>query len=200
MATFTGANAISEFRRLIQDTAAPYRVDDPAALNLINQAQRMLVSLFPTVLQTRQSVNLVQGSRQTKPNPRSIMCRVIENQNGDRVTLVAEALLRAFNPGWMNDTSNVNVQHQVIVQGDLEHFYVYPPQPVTPGTAIVVTDLEPTNLSADSDPLSIEDVYFMAVPNIMAHIHYMEDAGVEANKVLADTFLNEANLVMGAKI
>jgi len=199
MATFTGTNAIDEFRRYTQDSAAPYRVDDTAALGLVNQAQRMLAVMLPTAFLTRESINLVQGCRQVKPHPRSQICTVVEASNGATVTPVTRQLMDTLNSAWMNDAAAAVVQHQVMIPEDKENFYVYPPQPATPSTAIVVSDITPTALSVVGDTLEVEDRYFLAVPMLMVHIHYLEDAGVEANSVLADKFLAEAKGILEAR-
>lgn len=199
MATYTGTNAIDEFRRYTQDTAAPFRVDATAALGLVNQAQRMLSVLLPTAFLQRQSVNLVQGCRQTKPHPRSKMCSVVEASNGSTVTPVSKQLMDSLNAGWMQDTAAAVVQHQVIFPEDTENFYVYPPQPATPSTAVVVSEITPSDVAAAGDVLEVEDRYFMAIPFLMAHLHYLEDAGVEANAVMAKDFLQQAYTVIKAR-
>lgn len=200
MATFTGTKAVNEFRRFIQDTAAPNRVSTPTALSLLNQAQRLLATLQPAAFLKKETVNLVQGCVQPKPHPRSTICNVLESATGAAVTPVSKQLMDSFNIDWMNDTASSEVLHQVLVAEDTENFYIYPPQPATPSQAKVISDVTPTELNAVEDVMAeVEDRYFLAIPNLMAYIHYMEDAGVEANAVLAEKFKAEADRIIAAR-
>ena len=199
MATFTGTNAIDEFRRYTQDSAAPYRVDAAAALNLVNQAQRLLFIMQPEAFTSRESVNLVAGCRQAKPHPKSRICRVVESHDGRTVTTVSKMLMDSLNTNWMNDTANNRVEHQVEFPEDNENFYIYPPQTGTPTTAVVVSDVHPTALASAGDILGVEDKYFLAIPLLMGHLHYSEDAGTEANKIIADKFKTDAMEIIAAR-
>lgn len=203
MPTILASEVIGDFRRLVQDLAAPYRYDDATAIRFLNRAIRLLAYIKPDVSMTRTTVQLQPGYLQLLPTPDTAVFKALRNagsdgnQLGDPITVVKPSLLDALIPQWRQATANSTVRHIAFDDADKARYYVYPPQPNPAHYIEVLYDVLPTTLTTTGDTLSVEDRYAVFLPEAMAYYAYSEDSANENNAALADRFYNSFMSYMG---
>lgn len=199
MGTLTGANLISRIQDILQDTTS-IRWPEAELLRYINDAQREVVNLRPESAADHSNVQLVAGTEQTIPDVALRLIKVVRNMSaaggsatGKRaIRLVDVDILNTQEPDWHDPTVTGDAahgtvpKHYIFDEDDPRKYYVYPG---VSGNAYVeiVTARSPTDLSATSSTIYIDDIFANALIDYTLFRCYMKDAEFAGNSQRAGT-------------
>lgn len=191
--TLTGANLLSRIQDTLQDTTS-VRWPEAELLRYINDAQREIVNFRPESSATTANVQLVAGTKQTLPSGGLRLIKITRNMNGTGNSATGKRAIRIVNvdilntqePDWNDPTVSGDAAHGTVVkhyifdEDDPRNYYVYPG---VSGDAYVeiVYSAAPTDLSATSDTISVDDIYANAIIDFVLYRSYMKDAEYAGN-------------------
>ena len=188
--TLTGTNLLDRIRDTLQDTTS-VRWTEAELLRYINDAQREIVNFRPESSATTTNVQLATGTKQTLPAAGLRLIKITRNMSdasggatGKRaIRLVNVDILNTQEPDWHDgdvSTHGTTVKHYVFDDDDPRNYYVYPG---VSGNAYVeiVYSAAPTDLSAASDTISVDDIYANAIIDFVLYRAYMKDAEYAGN-------------------
>jgi hypothetical protein len=189
---------ITKVRLILQETTpGGMRWKDPEMLGWINDAQREIVLVKPNTSARNTNIPLVEGTLQSIPSDGVSLLKAVRNVSGStntstdtpgRSIRISEVeILDAENPEWHYENPNLEVLHYMFDEDDLTHFYVYPPQPVSPGHLNIIYSASPIELQALTDNLSIRDIYANQVVDYVLFRCYLKDATYAGNAQRAQT-------------
>lgn len=197
MAT-TVQSVIDRVQTVLQDTTG---VRWPVVAELVlwvNDAQREIALLKPDSTATNTTVTLNTGTKQDIPAAGNRLLRVVRNMSaassgtGKRsVRLVARDLLDTQNPNWHDPTVTGDAKHTTIVkhyiydEANPRNYYVYPG---VAGNAYleIIYSANPATV-AQSDNMTIPDIYATSVMNYVLYMAYMKDAEFAGNSQRASS-------------
>jgi hypothetical protein len=197
MAT-TVQSVIDRVQTVLQDTTG---VRWPVVAELVlwvNDAQREIALLKPDSTATNTTVTLATGTKQDIPAAGNRLLRVVRNMSaasggtGKRsVRLVARDLLDTQNPNWHDPTVTGDAKHTAIVkhyiydEANPRNYYVYPG---VAGNAYleIIYSANPATV-AQSDNMTIPDIYATSVMNYVLYMAYMKDAEFAGNSQRASS-------------
>lgn len=200
--TLTGTNLLTRIRNVLQDTTN-VRWTDSELRDYINDAQREIVNLRPDSSSTTGNVALVAGTKQTLPTAGLRLIKIVRNMSsaagnatgGRAVRIVDNDILDTQEPDWHNpsvsgDAAHVNiVKHFIFDEDSPRTYYVYPGVTSSSTAAFVeiIYSTTPTDLSANSSTLFIDDIYGNAVIDYVLFRAYLKDAEFAGNQQRAST-------------
>jgi len=188
----TVQSVIDRVQTVLQDTTG---VRWPVVGELVlwvNDAQREVALLKPDASAVNSTVTLATGTKQDIPSDGNRLLKVVRNMSaasggtGKRaVRLVSREVLDAQTPDWHDptvsgDASHTNVvKHYLYDESNPRNFYVYPG---VAGSAYleIIYSANPS-VVAQSDNLSIPDIFANAVLNYVLYMAYMKDAEFAGN-------------------
>ncbi len=188
----TVQSVIDRVQTVLQDTTG---VRWPVVGELVlwvNDAQREVALLKPDASAVNSTVTLATGTKQDIPSDGNRLLKVVRNMSaasggtGKRaVRLVSREVLDAQTPDWHDptvsgDASHANVvKHYLYDESNPRNFYVYPG---VAGSAYleIIYSANPS-VVAQSDNLSIPDIFANAVLNYVLYMAYMKDAEFAGN-------------------
>jgi hypothetical protein len=196
--TLTGTNLLSRIRDTLQDTTS-VRWTESELLNYINDAQREIVNFRPESSATTATITLAAGTKQSLPAAGLRLIKVVRNMSaasngtGKRsIRIVNVDILNTQEPDWHDPTVSGDAAHGTIVkhyifdEDDPRNFYVYPG--VSGNSYVeIVYSASPTDLSAASDTISVDDIYANAIIDFVLYRAYMKDAEYAGNSQRAST-------------
>ena len=158
----TPNEAITEVRRLIQDTKAPYRYSDTVLLGFVNQTLKKMVVLRPDLFAVIGDFTTVAGTvLQSCPADSVRLMQIFQVKNGDAVTEVSKETLDRMYPNWVNEAAGVPVNFMRHVRNP-NKFFVYP-RPVA-GTVLVGEYAQSPATYALNDTIALlPDAYLTSV-------------------------------------
>jgi hypothetical protein len=122
----TPNEAITEVRRLIQDTKTPYRYSDTVLLGFVNQTLKKMVVLRPDLFAVIGDFATVASTvLQSCPTDSVRLMQIFQVKNGDAVTEVSKETLDRMYPNWVNEAAGVPVNFMRHVRNP-NKFFVYP--------------------------------------------------------------------------
>lgn len=199
MGTLTGANIISRVQDTLQDTTS-VRWPEAELLRYINDAQREIINFRPEASSTHANVQLATGTEQTLPTSGLRLIKVVRGMNGTStsatglraIRIVDADILNTQEPDWHNpgvsgDAAHGTVpKHYIFDEDDPRKFYVYPG---VAGTAYVeiVFSASPTDLTATSSTIAVDDIFANAIIDFVLYRAYMKDAEYAANNERAQS-------------
>jgi hypothetical protein len=133
-------------------------------LSWLNDGLRQIVIMQPNATNTRSSVQLVAGTRQTLPTGGWMLLGIYRNMGttgttpGRAVRIVSRELLDAFEPDWHTSTASTTTKNYIYDLQDQTAYYVYPPSPGT-NYLEVNYSLQPTSLTSESQTIPMFDIY-----------------------------------------
>jgi len=191
--TLSGANIISRVQDTLQDTTS-VRWPEAELLRYINDAQREIVNLRPEASSTHANVQLATGTEQALPSGGLRLIKVVRGMNGTStsatglraIRIVSADILNTQEPDWHNpsvsgDATHGTVpKHYIFDEDDPRKYYVYPG---VAGTAYVeiVYSAAPTDLTATSHTIAVDDVFANAIIDFVLYRCYMKDAEFAGN-------------------
>lgn len=199
MGTLTGANLIDRIQDTLQDTTS-VRWPEAELLRYINDAQREIVNFKPEASATHANVTLATGTEQSLPSGGLRLIKVTRNMSGAAsdatgkraIRIVDVDILDSQEPDWHDPTvtgdaaHGTNVKHYAFDPDDPKKFYVYPGISGSAYIEIVYSG-SPTDLSATSDTISLDDIYANAIIDFVLYKAYLKDAEFAGNQQRAGT-------------
>lgn len=194
----TVQSVVDRVQTVLQDTTG-VRWPVPSELVLwINDAQREIALLKPDASATNATITLVDGTKQDIPSGGNRLLRVVRNMSaasggvGKRsIRLVDREVLDAQTPDWHDPSVTGDaahggvVKHYIYDESNPRNFYVYPG--VSDATHIEIIYSSNPATVAQSDSLSIPDIFANAVMNYVLYMAYMKDAEYAGNAQRAST-------------
>ena len=195
----TGTNLISRIKDILQDTTS-VRWPEAEILRYINDAQREIVNYRPESSAKTDNVLLVTGTKQALPSDGLRLIKVTRNMSsaasdatGKRaIRIVNVDILNTQEPDW-NDPSvsgdaahGTVVKHYIFDEDDPKNYYVYPGVSGSAYVEIVYSKV-PTDLSAASDNIDIDDIYGNAIIDYTLFRAYQKDSEYAGNAQRAQT-------------
>lgn len=209
--TLTGANLISRIQDILQDTTS-IRWPEAELLRYINDAQREVCNLRPESTATTANMALVVGTKQTLPSGGLRLIKVTRNMSsaagsatGKRaVRLVDADILNTQEPNWHDPTVSgdaahtTTVKHYIFDEDDPRSFYVYPGASSTSTFLEIVYSAAPTDLTATSSTISVDDIFANAIIDYVLFRCYLKDAEYAGNQQRAGTHFQLFSSSLGA--
>ena len=199
MGTLTGANLIDRIQDTLQDTTS-VRWPEAELLRYINDAQREIVNFKPEASATHANVTLTTGTEQTLPSGGLRLIKVTRNVSDATVSATGKRAIRIVDvdildsqePDWHDPTVTGDAAHGTVIKhyafdpDDPKKFYVYPGVSGDAYIEIVYSGT-PTDLSATSDTISVDDIYGNAIVDFVLYKAYLKDAEFAGNQQRAGT-------------
>ena len=217
MGTLTGANLISRIQDSLQDTTG-VRWTEAELLRYINDAQREVVNFKPQASADHSNVQLVTGTEQSIPDVALSLIKVVRNMSATggsatgkkSIRLVDEDILNSIEPDWHDPTVTGDaahgsvIKHYVFDPDDPRKFYVYPGVKNGENAYVeLITSRSPTDLSATSSTIYIDDIYGNALVDYVLFRCYMKDSEFAGNAQRASQhyqlFLNSVSSGISSK-
>jgi hypothetical protein len=188
---------VDKVRLILQETTpGGMRWKDPEMLGWINDAQREIVLVKPNTGARNVNIPLVAGTLQTIPTDGVGLLKAVRNVSGSANTVadvpgrairISETeILDAENPDWHFSDPDLTVLHYMFDEDDPIHFFVYPPQPATPGHLNIVYAASPIELTLLAENISIRDIYANQVVDYVLFRCYLKDASYAGNEQRAN--------------
>lgn len=186
-----GSVVIDRAQRILNDTTA-VRWLAADLLDWLNEGQKAAVRIAPEAYTVTANMQLATGVRQnltamavvaTTEVPLRLI-EVVRNVTDATgfpalrgVRLVNRRALDQVNPDWPTDTAAALVENYMFDSRNPKEFMVYPPQPAAgQGFVEVVYSAEPADLSADTDPIVLDDSYAPALVDYIVYRAVSTDA------------------------
>jgi len=217
MGTLTGANLISRIQDSLQDTTG-VRWTEAELLRYINDAQREVVNFKPQASADHSNVQLATGTEQSIPDVALSLIKVVRNMSATgssatgkkSIRLVDEDILNSIEPDWHDPTVTGDaahgsvIKHYVFDPDDPRKFYVYPGVKDGENAYVeLITSRSPTDLSATSSTIYIDDIYGNALVDYVLFRCYMKDSEFAGNAQRASQhyqlFLNSVSSGISSK-
>jgi len=217
MGTLTGANLISRIQDSLQDTTGvPWT--EAELLRYINDAQREVVNFKPQASADHSNVQLATGTEQSIPDVALSLIKVVRNMSATggsatgkkSIRLVDEDILNSIEPDWHDPTVTGDAAHGSVIKhyifdpDDPRRFYVYPGVKSGSNAYVeLITSRSPTDLSATSSTIYIDDIYGNALVDYVLFRCYMKDSEFAGNAQRASQhyqlFLNSVSSGISSK-
>ena len=209
--TLTGANLISRIQDILQDTTS-IRWPEAELLRYINDAQREVCNLRPESTATTANMACAVGTKQSLPTGGLRLIKVTRNMSsaagsatGKRaVRLVDADILNTQEPNWHDPTVSgdaahtTTVKHYIFDEDDPRAFYVYPGASSTSTFLEIVYSAAPTDLTATSSTISVDDIFANAIIDYVLFRCYLKDAEYAGNQQRAGTHFQLFSSSLGA--
>jgi|TARA_R110000744_G_scaffold137597_1_gene248162 hypothetical protein len=162
---------IGKAQIILQDESA-VRWTTTELLSWLNDGQREVCLLKPSVSATNQSVTMVAGTKQSIPAGGLQVLRVVRNLSsagagGKVVRVIDRDVLDTRKPLWHSEYAAAIVDHYTFDELDPRTFYVYPPNDGN-GFIEAVYAVEPTQVASGGN-ISIPDIH---ANNLLDYILY----------------------------
>lgn len=192
MGTIAAQDVINKAQIILQDTTGIRWPDSTELLGWLNDGQREVLILKPNAYVKNVSMQLAAGTKQSIPANGIQLIDLPRNMGsngatpGRAIRIVMREILDAQNPDWHTETPNPVIKHFTFTPLDPKHFYVYPP--ATDSTHVeVVYSAAPENVSALSDPITLDDIYSNVLVDYVLYRAYSKDTDYAADAARAGT-------------
>ena len=202
MGTITAKKILDDAAVVLQDqTGVRWPLSE--GLSWLNDGQRALVGLKPDAYVENKTVQMGAGTKQDAPADANGPVAVVRNMGsgstpGPAVNPIAIQMLDSLVPGWHSATASGETKFYMTDPGNAKNFYVYPPQPATPTYLELVYPCLPADVSATTDPITLDDGYATALMDYVLFRSFSKEteAGSDAR---AAAYYNKFVLAIGAK-
>tara|TARA_R100000742_G_C4260490_1_gene78301 strand:- start:74 stop:817 length:744 start_codon:yes stop_codon:yes gene_type:complete len=217
MGTLTGANLISRIQDTLQDTTG-VRWTEAELLRYINDGQREVVNFRLDAAADHSNIQLVTGTEQSIPDVALSLLKVVRNMSatggsatgGKAIRIVDVDILNTTEPDWHDASVTGDAAHGSIIKhytydpDDPRRFHVYPGVKSGSNAYVeIVTVRNPTDLSATSSTIYIDDIYGNAIIDYVLFRAYQKDSEHASNAQRAGThyqlFINSLSAGASAK-
>jgi hypothetical protein len=176
----------------------------PELFGWLNDAQRQIVLMQPSTSNFTTTLAMIAGTRQTIPIDGWLLLDVYRNMGltgvtpGRAVRIVSKELMDGFNPDWHWDTPTVTAKNYVYDSQDQTAFWVYPPNT---GTGYLQLNYArvPVDLTAESQPISVNDILQTAILDYVMYRACSKDAEYAPGLQLAVGYWSSFSSALGAK-
>lgn len=189
--TTTVRSIITKASELLHDVQNVHWTIDGLVASL-SDAQLETVAIKPDTSIAVSTVLLTSGTRQSIPADGISLVDVMRNMKneatpGRAIRIVLREVLDAANPDWHSSLPSVVAQHFTYSESTPKTFFVYPPQPASPGYVELSYVRTPAPLTIDGD-IQLDDIYAPALLNYVLYRAYSKDSEYAANKSLAEAY------------
>jgi hypothetical protein len=146
----TPAGIITDVRRLLQDTMAPFRYSDTELLGYVNQVLGRMAVLRPDLFGEIDTVATTADSAvQGLPADAVRLIDVFQVDGGGAIREVDRETMSRINPGWMSEASGTPVNYMRHVKNPTK-FFLYPPPSAGVSLVVEYAKTPPTYASGDT--------------------------------------------------
>lgn len=191
------ASVVIDKATAIQQDVGNVRVSAADKLKDFNSAQRLLVLVRPDASSVRSTVSLEPGVHQQLPGDALRLIKVVRNQGGRGISLISEEELTDFDPNWYASTPGPT-KHYIFDPLEPKAFDVYPPAVAGASVEALWSGL-PTEATATTSPIDVDDIYEMPLVHLMCYLAYLRDTTDPANQALAQMHGQAAATLLGVK-
>jgi hypothetical protein len=157
----TPNEVITEVRRLVQDTRAPFRYTDTVLLGFVNQTLKRMVLLRPDLFTVMGDIPLTANEVQQEcPAGAVRLVEIFRVKGGNAITEASRETLDQTYPEWVSEPPDTPVNFMRHVRNPTK-FFVYP-QPVS-GTTLVGEYVTAPSDYGLNDDIDLPSGYFTAV-------------------------------------
>jgi len=193
---------ISKAQTVLQDIPAT-RWSTTELLSWLNDGQREICLLKPSVSAVNQSVSLVLGTRQSIPAVGLQILRIVRNLTseglGSKVVQVIDRdVLDTRQPMWHAAKPTTVADHYVFDELDPRTFYVYPPNDGT-GNIETVYAVEPTQV-VEGGAISIPDIHSNNLLDYILYRAYAKESDHPGNEQRSSQHYQTMASSLGVKI
>lgn len=175
---------ISKAQIVLQDVAGG-RWSSAELLGWLNDGQREICLLKPSVSATNQSIAMVAGTKQAIPATGLQVLRIVRNLSsagagGKVIRVISRDVLDVRQPLWHSVTGTTVADHYTFDELDPRTFYVYPPNDGN-GHVEVVYAVEPTQVASGGN-ISIPDIHTNNLLDYILYRAYAKEADHAGNE------------------
>lgn len=165
----TPADVITEVRRIVQDTAAPYRYSDADLLGYINQTLKRMALLRPDLFGVIEDfVTTASSAVQTLPTDAIRLIDVFSVKGGSAVTETDRETMDRNYPSWSVEAAGTPVNYMRHVKNPTR-FFLYPPP--SSGVQLVIEYAKVPPIYALNDTIAAVPTAFL--PTIVSGAVYL---------------------------
>lgn len=189
MTTFSANDVLTDARRLLVDSDGD-RWSDPDLIAWLNEGQRKILTIDPTVLSARYSHTLSQGVRQELDEADYMFLLDVPfnlNNSGERgaaILVTDEKTMSLEDPNWATSTAQSTVLHWMPDSSNKKQlgFYVWPPQPDgETNTVEIEVTVQPTPATTGSGDLDFPIEYKQALVDYVVFRAFKQDMANETD-------------------
>jgi hypothetical protein len=181
------------------------RWDRTELLGWLNDGQRQIVLMSPHTNNKAEVVQLATGTRQSIPADGWQLLDVIRYMGntsipkpGRAIRIVSESLMDSFNPNWHNVKQSDVPQNYIFDPQEPTVFYVYPPNTGC-GRVLLNYTAVPSDLSAEDQPIQVNDIYQTALLDYVLYRANSKDAEYAPGLSLAAGYLSTFMSIMAVR-
>jgi len=198
--TLQGQHILSRVQNILQDNTN-VRWTEGELLDYLNDGQREIVNLRPDSTATHSNVSLSTGTEQSIPTDGLRLIKVLRNMSGTGTDATGSRTIRQvelsdldiINRDWHSSSVTGPAAHGTVVKNyafnekDPRKFYVYPG---VSGSAYVevVYSKNPTNLTAGTDLIQVDDIFANALINFVLYRAFLKESEYAANLATAGSY------------
>jgi len=201
----TGQNIIDKVHTVLSDVNIYW--PDAELLGWLNSGLKEIAILKPNVLITIAAVKCVAGTKQTLPTGGLMLVDIVRNMGtagttpGRGVALISRQTLDGINNDWHTTTAAAVAKHFVFDPRYPKVFYVYPQQPAAnQGYLEIAYAVSPTNLTALSDAIPLDDVYENVLVDYVLYRAFGKNSTEPSNVTVSQAHYAAFAGVLGAKV
>ena len=187
----TPNEVITEVRRLIQDTKAPFRYSDTVMLGFVNQTLKRMVMLRPDLFAVVADFAITANTvLQSCPTDSIRLIEIFQVKDGDAVTEVNRETLDRTAPSWVRETPGQPVNFMRHVRNP-NKFFVYP-APVAGVVLVGEYAQTPPDYTINQEVTFPTDAYFpTAVDGVVFLAESIDNEHVNSGraKLFQDSFI-----------
>lgn len=187
----TPNEVITEARRLIQDTKAPFRYSDQVMLGFVNQTLRRMVILRPDLFSSIEDIPTTENSFvQSLPVGAVRLVEIFRVKSGGALTEVSRDMLDMSTPDWVATAAGAPVNYVRHVRNPTRYF-LYPP-PAKNVQLVAEYVKTPPTYTIDASVTVLPDAYFpVVVDGVVFLAESIDNEHVNSNraKLFQDSFV-----------
>lgn len=196
------SDVINRVRILLNDDGT--RWPNSELFYWISDAQRLIGLVRPDAVSQLSTVSLSAGTKQTLPFGASRLLDILHNVDPAdgtprrTVKITDRDQLETQDPNWQLRTKKAEVRQYLYDPRTPTTYFVTPPNDGT-GWVELVVQQTPTNITATTDALVLQDIYLETVVNYVMYRCYSKDNEFAANSAEANNYLQLVLSVLGLK-
>lgn len=199
----TPAEVITEVRRIVQDTLAPYRYSDVVMLGYVNQTLKRMAILRPDLFSDIVDIPTTADSAvQSLPVDAIRLLDIFQVKNGAAINEVDRETMNRNYPNWMTETSGTPVNFMRHVKNP-DRYFLYP-RPTAGVILVGEYAKSPIDYVLGATISVISDVYFpVIVDGTVFLAQSIDDEHVDSGraKLFYDSFTQQLGATLqGRKI
>lgn len=197
----TPAEVITEVRRIVQDTLAPFRYSDAVMLGYVNQTLKRMAILRPDLFSDIVDIPTVADSAvQSLPSDAIRLLDIFQVKNGAAINEVDRETMNRNYPNWMTEASGTPVNFMRHVKNP-DRFFLYP----RPAAGVVLVGeyaKSPADYALNDTISVISDVYFpVIVDGAVFLAQSIDDEHVDSGraKLFYDSFTQQLGATLQSR-